>query len=287
MSFTRLRKFFQKAAQSRAAGETTTSDSSRAATHATTTHGSTSFVASAGTSSASGADKRAYDRYRPRDRDALAVDFGDGTRAEIRDVSYGGFAARMAAPSQNARAEDGCKIRLDAWGEVAWGRASLVYVADGVSAFVLHHETPDVLLFLRNFIERLRQGRTLSVIAKDNLNPPYNEATWTCLRGEGATEVRLHTDDRGRLVEAVLTATDRGDEMEVTFRHGRVAYSGSAAGRTIGSFPERAAIRTAAAILAGADLSATNPAANQVLDAFYRVLKAELTAPLARLVRAG
>ncbi len=216
----------------------------------------------------------------------------NGLVGVIKDVSYGGLAVRfdpkdVLLAEQIANPTGATLIVLDR--QIACVMSPVRVVKRDESLFVgfhFKHESPDSLVFLREMIEPMRCGKSLNSLSEDMRNDRYKGADWTCLRGDGPTDLILkRVVGGGDLEEALMTFRIQESYFELSFKGGKLktgkslnaASNWSANTLTVGAQMgsttdlDKALLRQAVCILANAPGEQ-----RQVLDGLIRLTMAAL-----------
>jgi hypothetical protein len=148
-----------------------------------------------------------------------------GLTGVLKDVSYGGFAVRFDVTPDDCRALEGdLSATLTVLDRTIRCRLTPVRVVKQHSSifagFCIIHESADTLVFLREFIEPLRWGKSLMSIGEDVRNERLRGQEWTCLRGDGPTDLILRRGPDSQMAEAMLTFKSRDSYAELTYRNG-------------------------------------------------------------------
>ena len=175
-------------------------------------------------------DGRLHARYVVNGDGIAALQLENGMTGTIKDISYGGMAVRFAAagqvPDQTLpKILKGTFILLDQRVECVLSPIRVVSQDSRVVfvGFSLHHERPETLVFLREFIEPLRCGKSLAPVAAEMRNERYRGAEWSCFRGDGPTDLILRASADGATVEeALLTFRVMDSYCDLTFKGGRL-----------------------------------------------------------------
>lgn len=143
----------------------------------------------------------------------------------VKDVSYGGVAVRFdVTPDDRRTIEGDFGATLTLLDREIRCRVKPVRVvkqhASIFAGFQIVHEKPDTLVFLREFIEPFRCGKTLLAIQDGVRNERFRGQEWTCLRGDGPTDLILRRGEDSHMAEAMLTFKTLDSYGEVTFRNG-------------------------------------------------------------------
>lgn len=172
-------------------------------------------------------DGRLHARYVIHGEGIALLKLDDGLTGFVKDISYGGMAVRFVAegnatlPSVLPPVVTGTFILLDRQIRCKLSPVRVVSQNSKV-LFVglsLRHESPETLIFLRDLIEPLRCGRSLAVLTREMRNEKYRGEEWSCLRGDGPTDLLLKTTPDGAgLAEALLTFRVNEQYAELSFK---------------------------------------------------------------------
>jgi len=228
---------------------------------------------------AQGREKRAHIRFPLGIPAALYIDFGDGNLVPVKDVSYGGFVAEISEVPNQCRLPGGMQAKIFALSGYVTVTIGYVYSRGAATAFRFHHDTPDALLFLREPLESMRLGSTLTPISGDMLKAPYNQAGWMCLRGDGPTDLVMSADAKGLLTEVLMTYRQGEVYKEISLKGGIIktsrsidtaGYSASRMAQTDEVDPQ--SLKTALYILSGISDKATRKLSDQIIRMIVKLL---------------
>jgi hypothetical protein len=74
------------------------------------------------------------------------------------------------------------------------------YSSKGHSGFAFRHDTPELLLMLRQQMEYMRQGSSCVQSPRKILKPPYDDASWMCFRGDGPCDLNLSSENNEAMI---------------------------------------------------------------------------------------
>lgn len=179
-------------------------------------------------------DGRLHARYVLNIEQLASVRLDNGLSGVVKDVSYGGFAVRFAVTPDDSRPLEGeLGATLTVLDRTVRCKVVPVRVvkqsATIIAGLSLVHESATTLIFLRDFIEPLRCGRTLAPLSKEIRAEKFKGDDWTCLRGEGPTDLIIRSAQDGGVAEALLTFRSHENYAELTFKNGTLKT-----GRTLG-----------------------------------------------------
>jgi hypothetical protein len=183
-------------------------------------------------------DSRMHPRYGVAAHSLVRLELPGLDPTPVHDLSYGGISVILP----RAAAADAQRLPRDV-------RARLVILDRGIDChltvarlvdqpkdrvfvgFAIRHEAPDSLLFLREFIEPLRAGQSLSVIDLSIRKDRYRDPQWLVLRGDGPTDVRIFTPT-GEATPKEALVTIRFDDAyaELSVEGGHLATRRSVGG---------------------------------------------------------
>lgn len=213
---------------------------------------------------------------------------GLGLTGVLKDVSYGGFGVRFDVTPGDQRALEGehqaTLVILDR--EIRCKVTPIRVVKQHAAIFAglcVIHETPATLTFLRDFIEPMRCGRSLLSIQEDIRSERFRGQEWTCLRGEGPTDLILRRGADALMEEAILTFKTIDAYAELTYRNG-ILRTGKELKAVVGSIQSMGSqmastdrvdlrvLRQAIAILS-ASPTAIRPTVQPLLDEATKALR--------------
>jgi hypothetical protein len=216
-------------------------------------------------------NNRLHPRYLLPGNGLATLRLPDGTVGTVMDLSYGGIAVvyDRAVTTDPARLSSNLEADLTLLDRSIVCRLtpSRMVPQSGdrvLVGFRVQHDTPDALLFLREFIEPMRCGQTLASLPQDFRKERYRSPDWACLRGDGPVDILVRTEGGGgKLAEALLTFKMNDTYCELTFvdgklRTGHAIKSGEGGLMALGTQMsqsaaiDKAVLRHAIAVIVGA-----------------------------------
>lgn len=178
---------------------------------------------------------RLHARHVVNGQDLLSLTLPSGAKATIRDVSYGGLGLLFPATDSPkvGRVAESTKAQLKILDRELTVTGTPVYFMDrGANdlfvGFQIKHEAPESLIALREVLEPIRWGGSLSPIGPEVRHERYQGSEWSCLRGEGPTDLVIKTSpDRTDILEGLLTFRVGSAYCDVSLREGRMSTSRS------------------------------------------------------------
>lgn len=173
-------------------------------------------------------DGRLHARYLISGEGVARIELEGGMTGVVKDISYGGMAARFELKDATAQARitDPVKARLHLLDRSIECVMSLVRSVSTpgqqtlYAGFAIRHESADTLIFMRDLIEPLRCGKSLTALEPSMRHERYKGAEWSCLRGDGPTDLIIRlAKDSPSLQEALLTFRISDSYCEVSFRN--------------------------------------------------------------------
>jgi len=163
-------------------------------------------------------DQRLHARYMINDEGLVRIHLS-GLVGEVKDVSYGGLAVRFDGEALPKTLPPPLTGRLQLLDRSVDCKLATIRIATPsprtlFAGLALLHETPDTLLFLREFIEPMRCGKSLLALGPEMRHERYQGKEWTYLRGDGPTDIILKTSTENQTIEEAL----------LTFRNGNTYY---------------------------------------------------------------
>lgn len=172
-------------------------------------------------------DNRVHSRYVLRD-DAIAhITLANGLTGVVRDMSYGGMALRFETNGVTPPLAQEVTGQLRVLDREVSTRFCPVRIVSQNTQFLfigctLIHDSAETLIFLRDLIEPLRCGRSMTQVPEDMRNDKYRGAEWSCFRGDGPTDLLLRAHPQSKALEEALLTFRVGDTYrEVSFKGGR------------------------------------------------------------------
>lgn len=149
-------------------------------------------------------EERFHPRWNLEDFASMRLEFPKGQFLKLRDISYGGVS--LAKPDLNALAFSPKEIEgtLYLFERRCPFKARVVHEDNQQIGFQFIHETADVLMFLRSFLEDVRSGSTAGVLHPDMLKESFQKSYTIAIRGDGPFDLYLDYRD-GRLESALMT----------------------------------------------------------------------------------
>jgi hypothetical protein len=199
-----------------------------------------------------------------------------GWIGSVIDVSYGGIAVIFESSkcdlSQSVSVMSSCTLKILGKSQnflvkpvrnIANGKDSM-YVG-----FCFEHAAPDTLIYLREVIEPIRNGRSLEELSSDLKSDQYKDKNWHCFRGDGPVDIVVQTDGSNtKVVEALLTLKSGDSYYEVGIQGDKLWTSKSIGGSnsqmmggarmTPSPTPDVSVLRKAFLIIASAPIKSTN-----------------------------
>jgi hypothetical protein len=155
-------------------------------------------------------DLRLHARYRLNDDEATFTIGGTNTPWRINNISYSGLAGSIIDPAQGPLTIEshfeGKLTFLDRQQSCQLTRIR-TFEKEGKVVFwgaEFQHLGPEMLVFLRGFLEPWRWGQTLVLVPPEFRADRYKGDSWYCFRGDGPTDLIFHHLP-GREGQEVLT----------------------------------------------------------------------------------
>lgn len=172
-------------------------------------------------------DGRLHERFAVHGDGIAVLELENGIRGAIRDVSYGGMAVAfppdVELPPQTPEPNQVKLLILD---RVCVCRAVMVRLlpkAHGIYVGVsLRHDSADSLIFLRDLIEPLRCGKSLTLVPTALRQERYRSAEWHVARGDGPTDLLLKAPNKGSIEDALMTFRSGDTYQELSMRDGQI-----------------------------------------------------------------
>jgi hypothetical protein len=172
-------------------------------------------------------DGRLHARYVVHGDGIATLKLDNGLSGIVKDISYGGMAVRFGQETQALQEGLPSSLRgtLHLLDQSVKCRLSPVRVVSQNSkvlfvGFSLHHEGPETLVFLRDFIEPLRCGRSMAALPTDLRQDRYRGPEWSCYRGEGPTDLLVKSLRDDEIEEGLLTFRINEAYCEITYKNG-------------------------------------------------------------------
>lgn len=173
-------------------------------------------------------DGRVHARYLIHGEGVARLSLDLGLEGVVHDVSYGGMAVRFGESQKvdfPAQLPANCKATLSVLDRSV--RCSLQPVRhvpqNGKALFVgfaMQHESSETLIFMRELIEPLRCGKSLVALDRTMRHERYQSEDWSCLRGDGPTDMLIRTRPDATLAEALLTFRFAESYCELSYKDG-------------------------------------------------------------------
>ncbi len=183
-------------------------------------------------------DKRRHDRMELSEKLAATIAIASIPPQPLDDLSYGGASVLIPGElPELLRSDDGrftekpvpCELRLlgDTYRTAAQIR-SIRQTSDGTAvglSFI--HDDPILLLALRNIIEPLRWGGSVTAISKDIAADRYQGKEWHTYRGDGPVDLVIKIDESSNTNEFLLVFRHGQDYLEVQWQNKHLRTSRS------------------------------------------------------------
>lgn len=173
-------------------------------------------------------DGRLHARYLISGEGVARIELENGMAGIVKDVSYGGMAVKFELKDATTptKIPDPLRARLhllDRSIECVMALVRSVHPPGQqtlYAGFAIRHESADTLIFMRDLIEPLRCGKSLTALDQSMRHERYKSAEWSCLRGDGPTDLIIRlTKDSLSLQEALLTFRISDSYCEVSFQN--------------------------------------------------------------------
>jgi hypothetical protein len=182
-----------------------------------------------------GKDRRLHLRCELPEERIATLKLSNGLVGDVRDLSYGGLAVRFDLKEQTVNFAANGALPAELKGDltildqsIACRLAPVRTFNKGtmlLAGFSMYHDSPETLVFLREMIEPWRWSLTLAPLAASMRHERYKGDEWSCLRGDGPTDVVLKQGRGGQPVEAHLTFRAASGYAELTFKDGQISTS--------------------------------------------------------------
>ena len=235
-------------------------------------------------------EMRSHSRYPISLEGEGSITMAGGWVGTVLDISYGGIAVCFESSkcdlSQSVSVMSSCKLeilgkshhfQIKTVRTIPNGKDEL-YVG-----FCFEHTEPDTLIYLREVIEPIRNGRSLEELSSEFRSDQFQGKNWHCFRGDGPVDIVLQTDDsKSKVVEALLTLKSGDSYYEVGINGEKLWTSKSAGGAstqmmggarmTPSSTADLSVLRKAFLILASAPVKSTK-IVSPLLEAIGKSIK--------------
>lgn len=211
-------------------------------------------------------DQRLHNRFLIDDKDIAKLTLNSGQVGTVKDLSYGGlavvFATELSSPFKDLSADHQGRLRI-ADREIECALRAIRSVMPAANCCLVgfafkHADGPEALLFLREHLEPMRCGGTLTEVPAAIRNDRFSAPGWCAYHGDGPTDLVTRSTTEGQLLEAMLTCRAKDSYHEVQWRDGQLRTGksldkeGTAARMTGGGETSTAILRQALFTLLGA-----------------------------------
>ncbi|MBM4250466.1 MAG: PilZ domain-containing protein [Deltaproteobacteria bacterium] len=180
-----------------------------------------------------------------------------GQSGRLNNLSYGGLATTIDDHTLSLATGKEYDLQLSLLESSIQLKARLIRATMLAStqtqlAFSLVHAEAASLIFLRDYIEPLREGRSMLLIPTEVRKDRYQGSEWHCFRGDRASDLILRLVPDGRaLAELLLTFPWQEGYCQVIYQDGRLAtgvISGPTSSTELGTALARSSVNPDPAI---------------------------------------
>ncbi len=175
-------------------------------------------------------EKRYNERFRLMPDDPITAKIL-GKDARVVDISYGGLALHV--PGKHLPKAEAFKnateievISLDKSMKCPSVNVRDVTINE-MGAFVAYefrHKEADSLIFMKEIIEPIYNGKSIYQVAQEKLAEPYSLPNWKVYRGDGPTDILAEYDEeQTNIIKLLMTFTFNGACHEVLYRDGKIS----------------------------------------------------------------
>jgi hypothetical protein len=187
----------------------------------------------------------------------------NGKICQIGDLSYGGLAVDEREGAIEVEIKESIEAELVMLNKEI--RIAMMLVgrrqASRKAGFLFEHRTPEALVFLRQFLEPMRWGTSMTLLDKNLVGERYRGEGYMCYRGDGPVDLiiqsAIKSDNFGGVKSAILTMPLGERYAEFTFRDGvvgtgitRTKDSNPGSQMAISQKPDLDIVRSAVCVLA-------------------------------------
>jgi len=238
-------------------------------------------------SSQSDEDHRAHQRHTLADKKLCFLAFEGGLKGTIRNLSYSGISVEFEQGdmkqvtkqfNDSKKVEDSqtWEARLCMGYEFTRTKVALVRRIGRHVAFEFIHDLAETLIFLREVLEPMRIGSTLTPYYGFDSNQ-WKDRRFT-LKGDALSELNFMIDEIGNLLFSRLTYSSQGYIYEVTFQEQKIETGvavinfGSAATQSHSSVLDVRLLRQSVFLLFGLQNEAITEQKHQLATEIIKVL---------------
>lgn len=238
---------------------------------------------------AAGAEKRMAPRYRIGNAVlGSIVCQNTGAVFPIDNLSYSGIALTIPEDglhrsSPLVSAGGFLRAQMLVVGQSVDVQVRRVFLSSKRGGYCISHETPDVLLFLREPLEMMRRGGDMVRIDPRFLKEQYQKEGWSYWRADAGIDLRLYAPKSvGKLQEAIMTFRVLDRYYEVIWQQDLLitrvpASSGGVldVGMQQNVKPDVEVVRQAVCLLLGLTSTIRDPVVSELIGLFSRFLEQE------------
>lgn len=209
-------------------------------------------------------ERRVHKRFDLDNSLCARLVLGGGSEFVINNLSYGGFLLDIAELSANQRpglpkVGEKTEALLKILGRSVKVEFRAVYVSPKNVGASFVHSDMHILVFLREFLDRLSQGSTFLRVDKTILKDKFQAGNWCYYRGEGPTDLVIDFDEAAQRLNGVHLTVPFGeryyeiilDKERLVTCKGPVSSNFYSAGSFPDNEPDRDIIRIGLCIMFG------------------------------------
>ena len=136
------------------------------------------------------------------------TDKNASSHSKVLDISYGGLSIKKQ-PTFPLIMEENIAVNLSFLGNSTSTKLSLVSEEDEIQRFSFLHDDPHTLIFLRNFLEQYRIGKTVAPIDSSLVKDEFTRGDWVLLRGDEGIDIKIHMNQKSIETAQLTFAMDR------------------------------------------------------------------------------
>ncbi|MBP6218968.1 MAG: hypothetical protein KA436_10325 [Oligoflexales bacterium] len=182
-------------------------------------------------------DARRYQRYPLCSKDILQVQTREGKTYPVANISFSGFA--ICGPTDSKTVPLSEEMKLVFLGQSITVFAKQTYINSNalILGYSFTSDTAHDLILLKELMGALKSGSSLKALARQFLKAEYLDDSWTCLRGEGPTDLLVRTKSKGSLdlEELVLTFLNTEEDYQELRYHNGAFITGKAVDKGVGA----------------------------------------------------
>ncbi len=161
-------------------------------------------------------DSRKHSRYSLCYKNAAFLVSSRGDKLALANISFEGLGIYFEGRGHEKFMHSG-HVSLNFLGQATEVFVQQAYVGETIAGYRLVHEDSSSLIFIREIIDALKKGASLQVLNKELLQESLQGDEWTCLHGEGPTDLRIKVDADGTPTYCLLSFRIADEYFELLY----------------------------------------------------------------------